>query len=86
MFEVQESVGEKIKIYGKEFELKKPTVRELKAITRKLESASAVDSAESTLEFISSLGIPQDFLENMATEHFNLLVKHVLGGLVERKN
>lgn len=81
MFELTEIPKIKVKIYGKEYDLKKPSVRQIQQVTSRLELIKG-DGAKTTdemISFVSGLGIGADILEEMPAEHFNLLVEHVCG-------
>lgn len=81
MFELVELPKQKIKIYGKEFEISKPTVKQIKAITKTFDAKSddVARSTDQLITFLSGLGLPSDLMEDMPAEHFNALVEYVLG-------
>lgn len=81
MFEIKEAPKTKIKIYGQEYELKKPSVRQIKSISSKIDGLKNNSSAatEEMIKFISELGIDADVLEEMPAEHFNTLVEYIVG-------
>ena len=55
MFELNELPKQKVKIYGKEYDVTKPTVRQLKIVQTKLTGEA---SSEEMIKFISDLGVP----------------------------
>lgn len=76
MFELNELPKQKVKIYGKEYDVTKPTVRQLKIVQTKLTGEA---SSEEMIKFISDLGVPLDIVESLPAEHFKLLVEHLVG-------
>lgn len=81
MFELTELPKQKVRIYGKEFEISKPTVKQIKALTKEFDAKSqdAAKSTDQLIVFLSGLGLPADLMEEMPAEHFNALVEYVIG-------
>lgn len=81
MFELNELPKQKVKIYGKEYEITKPTVRQLKTVQKKIEDnkGNLTEGSDEMIKFIAQLGIPEDVVEGLPAEHFNLLVEHLVG-------
>lgn len=83
MFELNELPKQKIKIYGKEFEITKPTVKQLKTLSQKIDGMktgeAAAQATDEMIQFVSQLGIPGDILEELPGEHFNALVEFIVG-------
>jgi hypothetical protein len=74
-FEVKQKTKIKINLYGKEYELHRPTVDEAKILSEAKSGASTLDDAKS---FMSTLGLPIEVSGEMEVEHFNLLLDVVL--------
>ncbi len=81
MFEIKEPSTTKVKIYGKEYDLKKPSVRQIKLISAQVESMknNSLGATEAMIKFVADLGIEAEVLEEMSAEHFNTLVEHIVG-------
>jgi hypothetical protein len=74
-FEIKQKTKIKISIYGKEYELHRPTVDEAEIIATKDSNSSSLDGAK---KFMATLGLPIDVSGQMEVEHFNLLLEAVL--------
>lgn len=81
MFEIQERKKVKIKIYGKEYEILKPTVGEVRTLQKELRGIKGDEDKtfDYMIEWISKLGLPKEALENLELEQFNDLVTYLSG-------
>lgn len=68
----------RVDIYGKEVDIKYPTVAEFKRFEKdsKAEGKSAFDSL---LDFLEPLGLPREIGEDLEAEHLNEIVAKVSG-------
>lgn len=74
-FEVKQKTKIKVSIYGKEYELHKPTVDEARTLA---DSKSGVSSLEDAKKFMQTLGLPLEVSGEMEVDHFNLLLEAIL--------
>jgi len=82
-FEIKQKTKVSVKIYGKEFELTKPTVGQVE----ELQKYSIVDESDqksqfdSICGFLSVLGLPLEFSKEMEIGHLTDLVTYLSGEL-----
>lgn len=81
MFEIAELEVEKVKIFGKEYEAKKPTVKQVRDLQSKLNSAgeTKLDVIGTMLEFFEDIGLPKEQLENVSMKNLEALIEHFSG-------
>ncbi len=79
MFEVQKTT-EKVKIYGEWYEVKQPTVKDAITMTKKSKEAPTEEALVEMAEYVSSLGIPKEVINEMETDHFIQLVQYLTQG------
>lgn len=65
----------KLKFDGREFEIKFPSVKQLKELQKK----DGEDDLEMTLRFLSELGLPKEASEQMEPDHIKEIVDHITG-------
>jgi hypothetical protein len=70
----------KVKIYGDEYDLRKPSVKEMEDFGERA-NAMADDPKSLTLmkELVVSLGMPSDLIEKMEFDHFVELCNYLTG-------
>lgn len=80
MLEIKEIEKLKLKLYGQEVELVKPTRKMAIAMQEKLASD---EGKEKSLEVIGELliacGMPKDLCDDIQLEHMNVIVEHLMG-------
>jgi hypothetical protein len=74
-FEVKQKTKIKVSLYGKDYELHKPTVNEAKLLAEAKSGVSTLDDAKT---FMATLGLPMEVSGEMEVEHFNLLLEVIL--------
>ena len=85
MFNIERTVM-KVKIYGKEFDVKLPTVKEASRVYKDVKGKTEEEGLESLILYISSLGIDRETLENMEHDHFLSLVNFITKGPKEKRD
>ncbi len=75
-FEIKQKTKIKISIYGKEYELHRPTVDEAEILSKSKSDGSS--SLEDAKKFMATLGLPLDVSGQMEVDHFNALLEFVL--------
>ena len=85
MFEVKSKPKEKLKLFGVEYEYRRPVVADAKVLA-KLQSPdmNIVDRIELTVEFLSGLGLPKDVVSQLDFEEYSQLMAVV--SAVEKKS
>jgi hypothetical protein len=73
-----------VSIYGRELTLKKPTIFQAESLGEKLEAAGEGKSISVMREFLSSLGLPEDLMAELAADDFVKLCEF-LSGAVKKK-
>lgn len=68
----------KFKVYGKEYELASPTVRQVHQFNKKAKE-EGVDDVELSIAFINELGLPEDEAWEMETAHLKEIIDTVIG-------
>lgn len=81
MFEISEQPKEKIKIYGVEYSVSRPSVAQVRLITEfsKGTDSNSVEAVDALIEFVSGLGIPKDVIESLEIKHLTALMEHLVG-------
>lgn len=80
-FEIKQKTLVKVKIYGEEFELKKPTVGQIEELEsadldkKKSDKGSVVYNKITKL--LDTLGLPESFSKEMEIEHLNQLLGYL---------
>lgn len=70
----------KVGIYGKEYDLRKPTVKEAEQMRKAVKAAGDEPQLEIFSKFLAHLGLPQDVVESMEMDHFVKLTEFLLAG------
>jgi hypothetical protein len=80
MFEINEAVKLSVKIYGKEYQLVKPRVKDYEGLQEKLDEAKTdLEKFRVTKSFVVGLGLPVDVADSLQIEHFTALVTELSG-------
>lgn len=81
MFEIDYEPKQKVKIFGKEYELSKPTTKQARQMLLSLEEAgnSQGKGIEVMLDLLNQLGLPKEIAEEVPTQKLNDLLLHVIG-------
>lgn len=80
MLEIQARTKIPAKIYGKEFQLTRPTVKEIELLQEETEKTlSDKDKTKVLCKWISNLGLPLDVIEEMELGHLLEVVEFVTG-------
>lgn len=76
--EFKERSKVKVNIYGKPFDLTKPTVGQVEAVQSEI-TKDGVNHIKVMSDFAQSLGLPSDVIAGMETEHFLELMERLTG-------
>lgn len=80
-FEIKQKTLVRVKIYGEEFELRKPTVGQIEEIEEASSDAKTSKKGskiyEKILGLLDTLGLPRDFAKEMEIDHLNQLMEHL---------
>lgn len=76
-FSVDRKPKAKIKIYGREFEVSRPTVNQVKEYRDKVKSGS-FDEIEDSKTFLSKLGIDIEVLGEMEAQDYSDLIDYLI--------
>jgi len=69
----------KLKIYGEEFDLRKPNLKEAIDYQKKLQGMNEdSDASEQMLEMLESCGLPKDFALSMEPDHVLLVMEKLV--------
>jgi hypothetical protein len=79
MFEIKEKSKLKVSIYGREFELAKPTYGQSQNLQVRLKDEGQEKSMQIMKEFVIGLGLPEDCINEMELDHFLQLIEHISG-------
>lgn len=82
-FEIKQKTKVKVKIYGKEFELSKPTVSQIESLQMYsgMEGSTQSEIFEKICGFLDILGLPKDFTKDMEIDHMMELINYLSGEL-----
>lgn len=69
----------KLSIYGSEYEISKPTYGQTQNLQERLKTEGEKESMKIMRDFVISLGLPEDVLNNLELDHFLALIEHISG-------
>lgn len=71
----------RVKFEGKTYDVRKPSVKEVGLFNRKLKEAGndEYSQLDATKAWVSSLGMPEEVIEQLEMEQFNTLLETVSG-------
>lgn len=80
-FTLEKKSAEKVNIYGKEYSLTKPTVRQTEKLQEDIKNSKEDESASFKLmkKWVEDLGLPGEVIMDMELDHFVKLVEHLSG-------
>lgn len=80
MFEIGAKTKVKVRIYGAEYDLSKPTVKDIETFQDSMEVANSESAKfKLTKTFVVGLGLPLAIADSMEMEHFTQLLSHLSG-------
>lgn len=79
MFEILEVPKEKIKIFGKEFEVEKPSVHSVMTLQSKLKDISedSVETFNVMCGWIGELGVDSEVVKKLKVNQLTMLIEHL---------
>ena len=82
MFELENEGKEKIKILGKEYDVEKPTVKQLRDLNKIISAKDADEDIifDTIVKFLSDLGIESGVCDNLQMKQLRKLVEYLSGG------
>ena len=82
-FEIKQKTKVKVKIYGQDFELAKPTVSQIESLQEYsgMEGTSQAEIFAKICGFLDILGLPKDFSKDMEIDHLMELINFLSGEL-----
>ena len=69
VFEIKRSENLKIRIYGEEFSLKRPTVKMIEAYAIDIDKAPSSEQFDRAKTLLSEMGLNQELIESMEFDH-----------------
>ena len=78
MIEIKERSKITVKVYGKTYEMRMPSLSEMANMQDKLRGESA-DSLRIFADFLESQGLPKNVVNDLQVEHATLIVEHLAG-------
>ena len=69
----------KVKLEGETYEVKKPSVREISSFNKKIKDVDATDQFDITKDWVASLGMPSEVVEDLEMDQFTQLLDMVSG-------
>jgi hypothetical protein len=79
MLEIKKSDLLKVKIYEKEYEIKKPTVRQVQCLQEALKDEDQSRSMKALCSFFVELGLPEDVVLDLELDALTKLGEYVNG-------
>ena len=79
MFEIEKSQAEKVKIFGNEYEVRRPSVKQVKDLNLAVKTLDEADQFDRLVGFVSDLGIDRETLEELEIGQLESLVTHLSG-------
>lgn len=70
----------KVSVYGKEYALRKPTVREADVIRKAVKEQGEEPNLETFAIFLEQLGLPKEVAADLEVDHFLKLTEFLLAG------
>jgi hypothetical protein len=68
-FVVEKSPKIKVRIYGEDYDLTKPTHKVAKELAKKIKGIDESEAYDMISDYLVGLGLPGDVLENMEADH-----------------
>jgi hypothetical protein len=78
-FVLEKKSVEKVNIYGKEYSLSKPTVRQSERLSEEIKESKEDAGFTIMKKWVVSLGLPLEVAEDMETGHFIQLIEYLSG-------
>lgn len=78
-FTIPEKKSVKIKIYGKDYHITKPTLKMVKHLDKKSRDANEDEKLDIMESYLCKVGIPKEVLDSMEMGHIEDLIKFVSG-------
>lgn len=83
MFEVKRSEGLKVKIYGEEFSLKKPSVKMIEEYAIDIEKAPKGEQFTRAKTLLQSMGLSLELVEEMEFDHLQELIEFLTSSMAK---
>jgi hypothetical protein len=77
MFEIQENPPELIKIFGQEFSVTRPKVKQIKELNSARAEMSDEEQFDLLVKFVTDLGVPEDTLQRLEMGQLEGLIKYL---------
>lgn len=79
MFEILEIPKEKIKVFGKEFDVEKPSVHSVMVLQTKLKDIKedSVETFNIMCDWIGGLGIDSEVVKQLKVNQLTMLIEHL---------
>lgn len=83
MFEVKRSEGVRVKIYGEEFALRKPSVKMIEQYAIDIDKAAQTEQFARAKSLLVNMGLREELVEEMEFDHLQLLISHLTTSMAE---
>ena len=83
MFEVKRSEGLKVKIYGEDFSLKKPSVKMIEAYAIDIEKATRGEQFARAKMLLTQMGLSQELVDEMEFDHLQELIEFLTSSMTK---
>lgn len=74
MFEIKRSEGLKVKIYGAEYTLRKPSVKMIEDFSSGIDDAPTGEKFDRAKFLLTSMGLEAKVIDDMELDHLNQLI------------
>lgn len=81
MFEVKRSEGLKVKIYGDEFSLKKPSVKMIEEYAIDIDKATKGEQFARAKSLLTNMGLTEDLVNGMEFDHLQELIEFLTSSM-----
>ena len=81
MFELKQKEKIKVSIYGKEYGLRRPTVKDADLLANLSDGKSDKEKLDLTISLLDNLGLPKAVCETVEIDSFKDLVEYIFGSV-----
>lgn len=76
MLKIEKKPKEKMEIYGTEFDLSVPTVKQIKSF-HDASKTEGFDEFKISVDFLIELGFPKELIDELTADDFKSVIEHV---------
>lgn len=83
MFEVKRSDSLKVRIYGEEYTLKKPTVKAIELYAIDIDKAGTAEKFARAKTLLTGMGLKSEIVDDLEFDHLQELIEFLTGAMTK---